>query len=137
MGVDQKDVLQKAVHLHAIAVGATAIIVASDVQLIVLAASDADNARTLAELVEYVAGECLITDVGVAKEEILAVARQLPANLAVVCGTPDADAGGGIEAARPDLFVGRTWLLGSEASDRRHLDRLESFVRGLGATPAP
>ena len=39
VGVDRKDVLQQAVHLHAIDVGANDLIVAADVHLIVLAST--------------------------------------------------------------------------------------------------
>lgn len=136
VGVDRKDILQQAVHLHAIDVGANDLVVAADVQLIVLAASDRDNARILPAIAEYVAGECVITDVGAAKGEICAAAKDLPPNLVFVDGTPDADAGGrGLESARPDLFVGRTWRLGGGNDVAAHRTRLEAFVRGLGATP--
>src|SRR5207244_8827561 len=72
---------------------------------------------------------------------IVAAARGLPARFTFVGGHPLAGAArGGLEHARPDLFVGRPWLLtpggvleGMPPHDA--VERLSAFIVALGATP--
>lgn len=76
-----------------------------------------------------------VTDVGSTKRHIMAAARDA-ALATFVGGHPMAGAEqGGLAHARADLFAGRPWLLVEGAAGGAHLERLEGFVRGLGASP--
>jgi prephenate dehydrogenase len=137
IAVDQKDVLEKAVLLHAMDVGADDPVVLAEADLIVLAAPVRQNMAILAELPAHVAGSAVVTDTGSTKRAIVAAARALPARLTFVGGHPLGGAAqSGIGHARADLFSGRTWLLtpGGDASGEA-LERLSAFVSALGAIP--
>jgi prephenate dehydrogenase len=112
IAVDRKDVIETAMRMGAADVGGDDLVLAADAQLIVLAAPVCANIHILAELPEHVPGEAIVTDVGSTKRETLAAAKTLPARLAFIGGHPLAGAAvGGLEAARPDLFAGRPWIL--------------------------
>jgi prephenate dehydrogenase len=130
IAVDNKDVLETAMRLHAIDVAADDLVVLAEADVVVLAAPVKQNVALLAELDEYVRTPAVITDTGSTKRDITAAAKSLPPRFTFIGGHPLAGAArGGLENARPDLFVNRPWLLtkGSE--------RLESFIRALGAEP--
>lgn len=137
IGVDDKDVLERAMVRHAIDVGADDLVVLSEADLIVLAAPVDQNIRVLGRLDEFVPGAAVVTDVGGTKRAIASAARALPPRFTFIGGHPLAGAAvGGIEFARPDLFRGRPWLFsppgdtGGEA-----LERLFAFAGALGALP--
>jgi prephenate dehydrogenase len=137
IGVDRNDVLEQAIRLHAIDVAAEELMIASEADLVILAAPVRENLRMVAALPEWVRGEAVVTDVGGTKRPIVEAARDLPARLAFVGGHPLAGAArSGIEFARPDMFQGRPWLFTPD-DDRagRALERLLPFVEGLGAVP--
>jgi len=94
------------------------------------------NAAALQEL-PRILRRAVITDVGSTKRTILEAARVLPPELPFVGGHPlSGAAAGGVEAARPDLFTDRPWLLTRSASTTDAvLDSLAEFVTGLGAIP--
>ena len=128
IAVDNKDVLETAMRLHAIDVAADDLIVLAECDLVVLAAPVKQNIALLAELDEYVRTPAVVTDVGSTKREIVQAALELPERFTFVGGHPLAGAArGGLEHARPDLFQGRPWLLTSGN------ERLTSFVHALGA----
>ena len=130
IGVDDKDVLEMAMRLHAIDVAADDLIVIAEADLIVLAAPVKQNIALLEQLDEDVSQPAVVTDTGSTKREIVAAARSLPPRFTFVGGHPLAGAArGGLEHARPDLFVGRPWLLTAEDA------KLSSFISALGATP--
>src|SRR3954463_6362624 len=108
IGVDNKDVLETAMRLHAIDVAADDLIVLAEADLVILAAPVKANIAVRAELDENVRQPAVITDTGSTKREIVAAAGMLPARFTFVGGHPLAGAAhGGLEHARPDLFSGR------------------------------
>jgi prephenate dehydrogenase len=151
IAVDNKDVLETAMRLHAIDVAADDLIVLAEVDLVVLAAPVKQNLALVADLAEYVRTPAVVTDVGSTKREMAAAARQLPDRFTFVGGHPLAgSARSGLEYARPDLFQGRPWILTSltssvttspclEAGPAAGPDgaaaRLSAFVQALGAIP--
>jgi len=144
IAVDNKDVLETAMRLHAIDVAADDLIVLAEADLVVLAAPVKQNIALLEELDHHVRVPAVVTDTGSTKRDIVAAARSLPPRFTFIGGHPLGGAAkGGLEHARPDLFVGRPWLLTPDgATDGTRspqpsdgLDRLTSFVRALGAEP--
>ena len=138
IAVDNKDVLETAMRLHAIDVAADDLIVLGEADIVILAAPVKQNIALLEELDEYVRQPAVVTDTGSTKREIVAAARSLPPRFTFVGGHPLAGAArGGLEHARPDLFTGRPWLLtpGSPGVPPAAFEKLTSFIRALGAQP--
>ncbi len=137
VAVDNKDVLETAMRLHAIDVAADDMVVLAEVDLVILSAPVRQNLARLAELEEYVRQPAVITDTGSTKRQMVAAARLLPPRLTFVGGHPlGGAAASGLEHARPDLFKGRPWLFtpATEASGEA-VDRLMAFANALGAVP--
>src|SRR5436305_9336562 len=78
IAVDNKDVLETAMRLHAIDVAADDLVVLAECDLVVLAAPIRQNVAILAELDGNVRTPAVITDTGSTKREINAAARSLP-----------------------------------------------------------
>ena len=138
IAVDNKDVLETAMRLHAIDVAADELFVLAEADLIVLAAPVSQNILLLSELDEHVKTSAVVTDVGSTKRAIVDAARRLPSRFAFIGGHPLAGAAhGGLENARADLFNGRPWLLmeGEPGPKGPALQRLTEFVKALGAVP--
>jgi len=137
IGVDNKDVLETAMRLHAIDVAADDMVVLAEVDLVVLAAPVRQNIALLALLDENVRQPAVVTDTSSTKRAIVDAARALPPRFTFVGGHPLGGAArGGLEHARPDLFTGRPWLLtptGDRSGDA--LEKLFAFVTALGAEP--
>jgi len=142
IAVDNKDVLETAMRLHAIDVAADDLIVLAEADLVVLAAPVKQNIALLAELDGHVRQPAVVTDTGSTKRDIVSAAASLPPRFTFIGGHPLAGAAhGGLDHARPDLFAGRPWLLTRaarpfgrpDASDS--FDKLSTFVRALGAEP--
>jgi prephenate dehydrogenase len=137
IAVDNKDVLETAMRLHAIDVAAEDPIVLAEADLVILAAPVRQNLALLDELEENVRGSAVVTDTGSTKREIVAAARRLPARFTFIGGHPlGGAAASGLEHARPDLFKGRPWLF-TPANDAagESLEKLLAFARALGAIP--
>ena len=137
VAVDVKDTLEKAMVLHAIDVAADDPVVLADVDLVILAAPVRQNLDLLAALPQHVQRSAIVTDTGSTKREIVEAGRRLPPNLTFVGGHPLGGAArGGIEHARPDLFVGRPWLFtpGTDGSGAA-VEKLFEFATALGAKP--
>jgi prephenate dehydrogenase len=137
VAVDRKDVIEAAMRAHAADVGADDLVVAADVQLVVLAAPVLENIRLLSELPVHVPGEAVVTDVGSTKRDTMTAARALPDRLTFIGGHPLAGAAvGGVDSARADLFDGRPWILTpsriSGAGSTAHAS-VSAFVEALGA----
>jgi prephenate dehydrogenase len=138
IGVDNKDVLETAMRLHAIDVAADDMIVLAEADVVILAAPVKANIAMLAELDENVRQPAVITDTGSTKRGIVEAAAALPPRFTFVGGHPLAGAAqGGLEKARPDLFSGRPWILTSARPDDGGpaLAKLTEFVQALGAVP--
>lgn len=137
VGVDEKDVLETAMRLHAIDVAADDLFVLAEVDLVILAAPVRQNITLLESLDEYVSRPAVVTDTGSTKRAIVDAARGLPPRFTFVGGHPLGGAAkGGLEHARPDLFTGRPWLLTPTGDgDGDAIEKLSAFVRGLGAEP--
>ena len=137
IGVDRKEVLEKAMVLHAIDVAADDPVVMAEADLVILAAPVEQNIDRLADLENHVATPAVVTDVGSTKRTTVEAARQLPSRFTFVGGHPLGGAPrGGIEHARPDLFVKRPWLFTPDgAAVAGVVERLSEFARGLGAEP--
>ena len=137
IGVDEKDVLEHAMRLHAIDVAADDLIVLAEVDVVILAAPVRENITLLGALDEHVRQAAIVTDTGSTKRAMVEAARDLPPRFTFVGGHPLGGAAkGGLEHARPDLFAGRPWLLTptGEATGEA-VEKLSAFVRALGAEP--
>lgn len=137
IAVDNKDVLETAMRLHAVDVAADDPIVLAEADLVILAAPVKQNLELLSVLDENVRQPAVITDTGSTKRAIVEAARSLPARFTFIGGHPlGGAAASGLEHARPDLFQGRPWLF-TPTSDQHGgaLDKLMAFARAFGAIP--
>jgi prephenate dehydrogenase len=137
IGIDRNDVLEKAMVRHAIDVASPDLMIASEADLVVLATPVGQILELLPELADHVGTNAVITDVGSTKRAIVEAARVLPSRLPFVGGHPLAGAArSGFDVARPDLFADRPWLLTAAPAEQGEVvERLSTFVRGLGARP--
>src|SRR5258708_80390 len=111
IAVDNKDVLETAMRLHAIDVAADDAVVLAEADLIILAGPGRPNPRLLETLDEHVGQPAVITDTGSTKRAIVEADRALPSRLTFIGGHPlGGAAASGLDHARPDLFKGRPWL---------------------------
>jgi prephenate dehydrogenase len=134
IAVDRKDVIENAMRRHAADVGGDDLVLAAEADLVVLAAPVRTNIRLLGELAEYVPGEALVTDVGSTKRETVAAARVLPERLRFIGGHPLAGAAaGGLDAARPELFRGRPWILTPGEHHGHQALELGAALEAIGA----
>ena len=137
IAVDNKDVLETAMRLHAIDVAADDPIVLAEADLVILAAPVRQNLALLDELDENVRQPAVVTDTGSTKREIVEAAKRLPPRFTFIGGHPlGGAAASGLEHARPDLFKGRPWLFtpaATRAASRSN--KLLAFARALGAMP--
>jgi prephenate dehydrogenase len=137
IGVDNKDVLETAMRLHAIDVAADDLVVLAEADLVVLAAPVKQNVVLLEALDEAVHQPAIITDTGSTKRDIVAAAAELPHRFTFVGGHPlGGSAASGLEHARPDLFKGRPWLFTPTGDGQgAALEKLFAFAEALGAVP--
>src|SRR6476646_1813469 len=95
IGVDQKDVLETAMRLHAIDVAADDLVVLAEADLVVLAAPVRQNIELLEQLDENVRQPAIITDTGSTKRDVVAAAARLPPRFTFIGGHPLAGAAQG------------------------------------------
>jgi prephenate dehydrogenase len=109
---------------------------ASGADLVILAAPVLANISRLSELQAHLSPGAIVTDVSSTKRLIVAAADALP-SVTFIGGHPMAGAAyGGVSHAREDLFDGRPWILTPRPDHRPGpLERLESFIVGLGGVP--
>jgi prephenate dehydrogenase len=132
IGVDGHDVVETAIRLHAIDVGADDLAIAGEADLIALAGSAAENARVMPFLADAIAGSAVVLWIGSA-DLAAPPARALPARLAIVAGLPAvALRSQGVTAARADLFHGRTWTISAVAAGDEAIARVHDLVRAVG-----
>ena len=137
IAVDNKDVLETAMRLHAIDVAAEDLIVLAEADLVILAAPVRQNLALLDALDENVRQAAVVTDTGSTKRAIVDAAKRLPPRFTFIGGHPlGGAAAAGLENARPDLFKNRPWLF-TPVSDGGGdaLEKLTAFARALGALP--
>lgn len=136
IGVDNKDVLETAMRLHAIDVAAEDPYVLAEADLVILAAPVKQNIELLRDLDDNVTQPAVVTDVSSTKRAIVDAARGLPPKFTFIGGHPLGGAAkGGLENARPDLFNGRPWLLTPTTENGEAIEKLSAFVKALGAEP--
>ena len=88
IAVDNKDVLETAMRLHAIDVAADDLIVLAEADVVILAAPVRQNIAVLDRLEENVGQPAVVTDTGSTKREIVVAARRLPPRFTFVGGHP-------------------------------------------------
>src|SRR5580765_4228737 len=136
IAVDNKDVLETAMRLHAIDVAADDPYILAEADLVILAAPVRQNIELLRDLDDNVTQPAVVTDVGSTKRAIVDAARSLPPKFTFIGGHPLGGAAkGGLENARPDLFAGRPWLLTPTTEGGDAVEKLSAFVTALGAVP--
>ena len=137
IAVDNKDVLETAMRLHAIDVAADDLIVLAEADVVILAAPAKQNIALIADLDENVRQPAIVTDTSGSKRAIVDAARKLPPRFTFVGGHPLGGAAkAGLEHARADLFNGRPWLLTPEGDGSGEaVEKLSAFARTLGAEP--
>jgi prephenate dehydrogenase len=137
IAVDNKDVLETAMRLHAIDVAADDMVVLAEADLVILAAPVRQNVAILEALDEAVQQPAVITDTGSTKRDIVTAAAQLPPRFTFVGGHPlGGSAASGLDNARPDLFKGRPWLFTpSGDAHGAALEKLFAFTEAMGAVP--
>src|SRR5258708_3987466 len=86
IAVDNKDVLETAMRLHAIDVAADDLIVLAEADLVVLAAPVRQNLALVGKLDEHVRQPAVVTDTGRPKRPIGEAARHLPPPFTFGCG---------------------------------------------------
>src|SRR5947208_226397 len=86
IGVDNKDVLETAMRLHAIDVAADDLIVLAEADVVILAAPVKTNIALLADLDENVRQPAVVTDTGSTKRGIVEAAASLPPRFTFVGG---------------------------------------------------
>jgi prephenate dehydrogenase len=135
LGCDDGERLTAAHARGAVTTGSTELAELADCDLIVAAVPLGAVAETLAALAAT-GTRALVTDVGSTKRTIMAAARTCT-GLRFVGGHPMAGRERpGLAHADAELFVDRPWLLVKGTADAGDEDRLEAFVRALGARPA-
>ncbi|HWI22010.1 MAG TPA: prephenate dehydrogenase/arogenate dehydrogenase family protein [Baekduia sp.] len=105
----------------------------ADAELVVIASPLDAIAGVIAEVVRYAPEHAVITDVGSAKQAIVASTD----DVRFIGGHPLAGAeDSGVAHAREDLFAGATWYLTpTTGTEGVRLERLTRFITGIGARP--
>src|SRR3954471_11822508 len=84
IGVDRKDVLERAMVRHAIDVAAEDPVVLAEADLVILAAPIQQNLELLRDLPANVNGRAVVTDTGSTKRQVVDAARALPERLTFI-----------------------------------------------------
>ncbi|NOT28225.1 MAG: prephenate dehydrogenase/arogenate dehydrogenase family protein [Acidobacteria bacterium] len=138
VAIDREPVLKEALARRAIDAVARDLSELRGVDLVVLAAPVRQNLSLLRRVAEHVSPQIVVTDVGGTKRAIVDAAAALVPPVTFVGGHPlGGGARGGFEFATAGLFVRRPWIFTPhDASATNQVDRLSTFVAGLGALPS-
>jgi prephenate dehydrogenase len=135
LAIDGPQVVETAIRMGVADDGGDTLGTATAADLLILAAPVLQNVAALNELPQHVSRATLVTDVGSTKRAMVEAAAGLPDHLEFVGGHPLAGAAvSGVEAARPDLFDDRPWIL-TPTTRGPGVDALTHFVIGLRAIP--
>ncbi len=134
IAIDRPHVVDAALRMQVADSGSDRLGIAHGADLVMLAAPVLQNVAALRALPDHLQHAAIVTDVGSTKRAIADAAAALPDRLQFIGGHPLAGAAvSGIEAARPDLFLDRPWILtGAEAAQAPVLAALTQFIAGLG-----
>jgi prephenate dehydrogenase len=136
IGVDAGNVVETAIRLHAIDVGAADLMIAGGAELVIVSTGTAEAAAVLPHLVEAIQGEAAVLVIAT-PDAVAGAAAVMPARFSVAAGLPSVmPQAPGIQAASADLFQGKTWPLAAVAGHgARALDKVRDLVRVVGAEP--
>lgn len=106
----------------------------AEADIVVCCASVGGLTEMVATALESAPEDCVVTDVGSTKQELV---EAMGGDRRFIGGHPLAGAEtAGVLNARADLYEGARWYLTpTSESEGMLLDRLQKFVKGLGATP--
>jgi prephenate dehydrogenase len=137
IAIDRPQVIDAAVRMHVVDRGGDDVRAAEPADLVMLAAPVLQNVAALKALPDRLPRSAVVTDAGSTKRVMLEAAAELPERFQFVGGHPLAGAAvSGIEAARPDLFDDRPWILTrSERTLQSTVAALTQFITGLRAIP--
>jgi prephenate dehydrogenase len=111
VAVDRQPVVDTALELRIVDEGGVSLDAAAGAALVMLAAPVLQNAAALSALPAHLES-AVVTDAGSTKRTMEEAAAGLPEGLIYIGGHPLAGAAvSGVEAARPDLFDDRPWIL--------------------------
>ena len=135
--IDRQPVVDTALRMRIADGGGDTLAAAAEADLVMLSAPVLQNAAALAQLAEALTRPAVVTDAGSTKWVMLEAAAALPPHLDFIGGHPLSGAAvSGVDAARPDLFDDRPWILTPSASaSATSVDALTQFVSGLRAIP--
>lgn len=137
VGVDRKKVIEKAIYSGAIDWGTEEIEKGvKNAEMVILATPVQEIIRLLSKIEPFLTKQCLITDTGSTKKEILQEARKVYSDkYDFIGGHPMAGLEkGGIEYADPDLFSGKPYITvsGRENSNLAGL-KMSAFLKLINA----
>ena len=138
VGVDSSEaVVQEALDRRIVHEGSTGIAAVAGADLVILAAPVLQNLALLRDVACHVPGDAVVTDLGSTKRAIVEAARVEAPRMTFVGGHPIAGgSAGGLAAARPDLFMGRKWVLTPcDVTANLTMSRLFAFIAALGGIP--
>jgi prephenate dehydrogenase len=135
--IDRPAVVDTALRMRIADGGGDTLASAADADLVMLAAPVLQNAAALALLPGHLRQPAVVTDAGSTKRVMLEAAAALPPHLEFIGGHPLSGAAvSGVDAARPDLFDDRPWILTpAPNASAASLDALTQLVSGLRAIP--
>lgn len=136
-GIDRPAVIDAALAMGAADAGGDRLELAAEADLVLLAAPVLQNVAALTSLAPHVRPDAVITDVGSTKRAMARAADALPGGTVFIGGHPLAGAAvSGLDAARPDLFEDRPWILtGADRAPAPAAEALTRFVLGLRGVP--
>ena len=134
--IDRQPVVDAALEMRIVDEGAVSLDAVAGATLVMLAAPVLQNVAAMKALPAHLEA-AIVTDAGSTKRAMEEAAADLPDGLVYIGGHPLAGAAvSGVEAARPDLFDDRPWILTpSPRSSAGALEALSQFVSGLRAVP--